>query len=333
MIAKPDSLSAQVSHCVINNRLSNSDNISNNREDSLSSFSKYNDHIKDELDHTEGDSYERKTNKITASGPSTSTPDLVLSNNGPTKTINSDLTAKKSLSFDAFSPLSISSKLGPSHQSETENTSTSGNATKSKGKFVFKKPSRLTMDENKTTPNKDIPSSTAERIRNASEALKPVPTATEAPQCKPVPSSSVEFQPPQFSKSSLLNIHRQSTDSPRENEQDSDTIDDYEVPIDLDDVTDIIPESSQLNVINISDSVASTSNLEVVNNRTMSVDEDGWPEYRPEDFEENIEDLGNQKPEVINLMETSIVKDKTAKYEGMGDFHAGTKNDGITGKF
>lgn len=258
-------------------------------------------------------------------GNATSTPDFVFNSKGPRNEL-----LKKSLTFDAFSPLNNSSKLETSCQSESENTSTSEQG-KGKGKFVFKKPSRLTIEENKSTPNKDIPSSTAERIRNASERLKPL-VATEAPKCVPVEQSSVEFQPPQLSKNSLLNINRLSTDSSKDNEEDSERMDDYEVPIDMDDVTDIMPEATQASIINISDSVASTSNAEALNSAIdIPVDEDGWPEYRPEDFEENLDDVGSQEPRVVNLMDESVVKEKP-KYEGMGDFHAGTQNDGITGK-
>ena len=129
-----------------------------------------------------------------------------------------------------------------------------------------------------------------------------------------------------------MNSYRASTDSGRDNEEDSEPMDDYEVPIDMDDVTDFMPEVNQASVINISDSVASTSNADVANSLPDTpVDEDGWPEYRPEDFEENIEEIGNQEPQVVNLMDDSVVKEKP-KYEGMGDFHVGTQNDGITGE-
>ncbi|KAH9638058.1 hypothetical protein HF086_014919 [Spodoptera exigua] len=267
------------------------------------------------------------TNKLsTFNGASisttTSTPDIALSNKGPRK----ELIPRSSLSFDAFSPLNNSSKLEISCQSETE--SINSDQVKGKGKFVFKKPSRLTLEENKPGPS-SIQSSTAERIRNASEKLKPVPTI-ESPKCAPVPLSSIDFQAPQFSKSSLINMDGPSTDSTKDDEN-SDPMDDYEVPIDMDDVTDIMPEASQ-SVINISDSVASTSNIDNLTQSDIPVDEDGWPVYRPEDFEENVKesDLDTQ---VLNLMDETVVKENTTKYEGMGDFHAGTQNDGITGEF
>lgn len=260
----------------------------------------------------------------------TSTPDLLLNKPGPTKTIYSDITSKKSLSFDAFSPLNDSSKLETSCQSDA----TTSEANKSKGKFVFKKPSRLTMEENKATPNKDIQSSTAERIKSASERLKPLQDSEPA-KCAPVANSSVDFQPPQFSKSSLINMHRPITEFTKENEEESDPIDEYEVPIDMDDDIDIdMPDNSKPSVINISDSITSSGNVEIVNNKEIPVDDDGWPEYRIEDFEDNLVEASTNEAEVFDLMENSMVNDgKTTKYEGMGDFHAGTQNDGITGKF
>lgn len=277
-----------------------------------------------------------------SSKPATSTPDIVNFSKlpGPSKTIYSELMAKKSLSFDAFSPRDDSSKnLETSVQSDTESLDVSdNNVNKSKGKFVFKRPSRLTTDDasNKTsTPIRDVPSSTLERLKIASESLKPL-VKEAPPKCVPLANSSVEFQPPQLSKSSLLNFNKPCTIvSPIVKEtiiQDySDDMDDYEVPIDMDDDTDIIPAESRGSVINISDSVASTSNVECGNNIDIPIDDDGWPEYRPEDFEDDMVLLTNKEPEVVNLMDQSVVKENKAKYEGMGDFHAGTKNDGITG--
>ncbi|XP_049871565.1 Bloom syndrome protein homolog [Pectinophora gossypiella] len=266
--------------------------------------------------------------------PETSTPDFSsLNKNGPSKTIYSDLLAKKSLSFDALSPLQDTSKdLGTSiQQSDNETLDTSDTANRSKGKFVFKKPSRLSEDINKATPVKDVPSSTLERFKQASERLKPL-VQTDTPKCSPIANSSVEFQPPQLSKSSLMNFNKPCTIvSPiikDTSEQEGDE-DDYAVPIDMDDEADILSQVLQESVINISDSIPSTS--AVVNNKEIPVDEDGWPEYRIEDFEEDMEAFCKE-PEVVNLMDHTIVTDKP-KYEGMGDFHAGTQNDGITGEF
>lgn len=323
ILARPKKSSSQPSQDS-DTRLSNGD-INLNGSSSPSLLSKYEDNNDlDDFDLTP--SIAKLTNKLgnlngTSISTTTSTPDVALSSKVP----RNGLLPRPSLSFDGFSPLNNSSKLETSCQSETESTSSE---VKGKGKFVFKKPSRLTLEENKPGPS-SIQSSTAERIRNASEKLKPVPTV-ESPKCAPVALSSIDFQAPQFSKSSLINMDRPSTDSNKE-EENSDPMDDYEVPIDMDDVTDIMPEASQ-SVINISDSVASASNVDNLTQSDIPVDEDGWPVYRPEDFEENVKesDLDSQ---VLNLMDETVVKEKTAKYEGMGDFHAGTQNDGITGEF
>lgn len=277
----------------------------------------------------------------TNSNPATSTPDIINFSKipGPSKTIYSDLMAKKSLSFDAFSPQDDSKNLETSIQSDTGSLDMSDNVNRSKGKFVFKRPSRLTTEDpnsKSSTPIRDVPSNTLERLKIASENLKPL-AKEEPPKCVPLANSSVDFQPPQLSKSSLLNLNKPCTVvSPIVKEtiiQDyGDEIDEYEVPIDMDDDTDIIPMESRGSVINISDSVASTGNGECSNNLDIPLDEDGWQEYRPEDFEDDMELLTSKEPEVVNLMDQSVVKESKAKYEGMGDFHAGTNNDGITGK-
>ncbi|CAG4955596.1 unnamed protein product [Parnassius apollo] len=273
--------------------------------------------------------------------PETSTPDVLTFNkNQPRKTIYSQVTTKKPLSFDVFSPINDSSKnLDSSVQSEAENFSLCDSVNKGKGKFVFKKPSRLHNGDStgNTTPVGDVPSSTLERLKIASEKLKPLENK-EQPKVLPVENSSVKFQPPHFSKSHLMGLDdSDSVDSliPQENltSDDIDDADEYAIPIDMDDETDILPESSKASVINISDSIPSSGNVQVINNKEIPVDEDGWPEYRIEDFEDEMV-AAEIDQEVINLMEQSIVKDNVPpKYEGMGDFHADTHNDGITGEF
>ncbi|KAG7300500.1 hypothetical protein JYU34_016131 [Plutella xylostella] len=274
-----------------------------------------------------------------ATNSDTSTPDFVNFNKGagPSKTIYSDLMAKKSLSFDTFSP-NASRIEDKSLQSDSE-LDVSGKQNKSKGKFVFKRPSRLTIEDpsDKSTPIRDAPSSTLERLRNATEKLKPMveqPTTSVAPMC----NSSVQFQPPQLSKSSLMNCNKPCTIVSPIVQQPEPDYDDEEdtININFDDEADILPESS---VINITDSLPlsdSLPNTQTVNGKVIPVDDDGWPEYRIEDFEEEMDalDTSNNEQKVINLMELSVVKEKKkSKYEGMGDFAVGTKNDGITGEF
>ncbi|XP_045500967.1 Bloom syndrome protein homolog [Colias croceus] len=262
----------------------------------------------------------------------TSTPEMNNFNkNQPTKTIYSDLMAKKSLSFDAFSPCNDSAQSINSSVNSVDNLNTPDNQNKTKGKFVFKRPSAAADNSSKNTPDKDVPSSTFERLKLASEKLLPF-KPEEAPKCSPIANSSVAFQPPQLSKSALMNYAKPCTvvspivkDSPNDTEYDE--TDDYEVPLDIDEVTDIMPEDSRTSVINISDSLPSSSNV-------GTVDDDSWPEYRPEDFEDIMEvpkDANDATKEEINLMDETLAD--VPKYEGMGDFQAGTQNDGITGEF
>lgn len=262
----------------------------------------------------------------------TSTPDLhAFKKDQPSKTIYSEIIPKKALSFDVFSPSNGSVKIiDTSINSDVEISNTSDNQIK-KGKFVFKRPSQA-ADNSKIAPATDLPSNTFERLKNASEKLHPLLTK-ETPKSATVGNSSVAFQPPQLSKSALMNFVKPCTvispivkDSP--NETDYEDVDDYEVPIDIDDVTDIMPEDSRTSVININDSL-SVSNVQTVNDREVCIDADGWPEYNPEDFEDVMEEKHNDvSKDVINLMDQSVT---APKYEGMGEFHAGTKNDGITG--
>lgn len=290
-------------------------NESNDTNVSQSLIANYDDDL-DDFNLETSQAFGKKPTEDLHKNIQTSTPDFASYNKpGPSKTIYSDLVAKKSLSFDTFSPLNDSKN--DSNQDSDVN--------KSKGKFVFKKPSRNT-DEN-TTPVRDIQSNIAERIRNATVKLKPI-TLEDAPKCAPMPNSSVDFQPPQLSKTSLMNYNNSSTNMsvietiPDEKDYDGFT------PIDIDD-TDILPTS----LVNLVDSRSNNSSIEVINNKEILVNDDGWPEYRIEDFEEDIEALTCKNTEEINLMEQSAVEnDGKAKYEGMGDFAAGTHNDGITGK-
>lgn len=263
----------------------------------------------------------------------TSTPDNVnFTKSGPNKTIYSDLTAKKSLSFDVFSPINdLSKKVTDDNKSDMDSLNTSESSIK-KGKFVFKKPSRMTLDDSdSSTPVRDVPSNTVDRLKSASEKLKPI-LPKETVKFPPVTNSSVEFQPPHLSKSSFEDsIKPSSAVSPSVNMQEEEEIDDYEVPVDLDDDSDAIQISSQTSLINISDSLPSTSNVEIVNNKEIVVDDDGWPEYRLEDFEDDADLLDLKESEEMDLMDQSTIVDSAPKYQGMGDFHAGTKNDGITG--
>lgn len=235
-----------------------------------------------------------------------STPDFPSINKKNINKTSLDTFVRKSLSFDVFSPLNSSvQSLNSSNLSVDESDTGS-----KKGKFVFKRPSKASDDK---TPIRDTPSSTIERLKNATENLRPI-QAQEVVKVKPIENSSEPFQPSQFSKV-MLSKPCTAVSITNDDEEPE-----YEVPLNLDD--DFDPNDS---VVNLTDS----SNTEIVNDKQVMVDEDGWPEYRIEDFED---DMSAGQVEEINLMEMSVANEKP-KYEGMGDFRAGTQNDGITGEF
>ncbi|XP_050679421.1 recQ-like DNA helicase Blm [Leptidea sinapis] len=265
----------------------------------------------------------------------TSTPDVNFDKNQPTKTIYSDFMKKKSLQFE--SPNSITNSNNNSVTSDIENLNISESTNKGKGKFVFKRPSKAS-ELNQSTSNADVPSNTFERLKHASSKLQPIVNEEMPKQYQPITNSSVPFQAQQLSKSALINFNKSETlESPvvkqTPNDDEFDESDNYEVPIDFDDETDITQDNRN-SVINISDTTASTSNVVVVNDKPLTLDDDGWPEYRPEDFEDEMDisqTANNSSKDEINLIDQSVVNN--SKYEGMGDFHEGTQNDGITGEF
>lgn len=252
----------------------------------------------------------------------TSTPDLNINKNGPTKTKYS----KKPLTFDNPSLANNSTQLETSSHSDSDNLKTDTNNSKSK-KFVFKTPSRLNLAENTSTP-KDIPSSTAGRIKMVSERLKPI-EQSEPPKCEPIACSSVNFQPPQFSKSSLMNFNRPSAESDMERDVSEECKDmDEDMCSSKDDDVEIIETSNKSGSEDI-ESINNNSVVGIENNSEID-DDDDWPVYRPEDFEDEF--ISNT--EINALTEDAIGEEvKTPEYEGMGDFHEGTRNDAITGEF
>ncbi|XP_052742612.1 recQ-like DNA helicase Blm isoform X2 [Bicyclus anynana] len=251
----------------------------------------------------------------------TSTPD-VSSFNKPeqNKTIYTESATKNiSLSFhNTFSPCNSLKNIDSPLRSDTE-TDVS-DIKKSKGKFVFKRPSCITIDDS-TASDSTVPSSTLDRVKNASARLQPL--QSEVPRkVSPVPSSSVNFQAP--SMSDLSPKDDVQNNSPNE---DSEDLDNYEIPINMDDETDIFPATRE----GVDDCVPGTSAQRVHSTDTpVLVDDDGFPEYNPADFEDDISSLSKETEEV-NLADRTVVENN--KYDGMGDFHAGTQNDGVTGEF
>ncbi|XP_046959469.1 Bloom syndrome protein homolog isoform X2 [Vanessa cardui] len=222
--------------------------------------------------------------------------------------IKSKVIGKRSLSLNSNSSHNDSTLNIYSNQSEAETTGT-------KKKFVVKRPSSVALKELSEKSISSIPSNTLERVKNASERLQPVQAEGPA-KCSFVPASSVPFQPPELSKS--LSCFPSSDAESSINRNTS-----FET--DFDDET---------NVISLNDSTPNRSNNDE-SGRNILIDDDGWQVYDPNMFgeENNIdsnEHAANQSQD--NLMDQNE-NDHDAVYEGMGEFHPGTINDGITGEF
>ncbi|KAM3965429.1 recQ-like DNA helicase Blm [Aphomia sociella] len=252
------------------------------------------------------------------------TPGNINVSSGPAEVKRNSQMAKKS--FDVFSSLNSTKYLDTTNDSDADSDA-SKNIGQKKGKFVFKRPSISTVDEtvNKFTATPTF-SNTVERMKSVLDTLKPLKDE-EPPKIVPIGNSSVNFQPPQISKGLLLSTNT----STIEIQSEDDTIldEDYSELIDMKDIESIENES-KMNTETDFNEFADT-----VNDREIPIDDEGWPEYRPEDFEDDIKvELHTKESNVVNLMELTLAEDnKQPKYEGMGDFHEGTKNDGITGEF
>ncbi|XP_072938290.1 recQ-like DNA helicase Blm [Epargyreus clarus] len=237
-------------------------------------------------------SYIQKNNEVSSPNSTNASIRLSLNETQPDKNDSIQSTAKKSLTFD--SPASCSNE--------------SIEVKEPKGLFSYKRPSMSTLD----------------KLQNLSEKLKPVPK--ESPTTTSIPSSSIAFQPPGSSKDYLESLNK---GSPSINEKtiiDVDELDDYDLTDVLDDdIADVIPQSSSQST-EFSSTNASTSvndNIDI-NKKGIVIDDDGWPVYREEDFNDDMD---------VNIGDLSVQEQEQSKYEGMGDFHAGTQNDGITGEF
>ncbi|CAH2049050.1 unnamed protein product, partial [Iphiclides podalirius] len=297
--------------CVINRKSRvgqrtklNSENIEQNSHNSNNSTNRsVIDDQEDDLNDFDLETIKLENTQNSIDNTNTSTPDL----EGRCETRKSEcsfLAATDTQSLDAFSPID-------EVKIHSDVAADSSDVTRSKGKFVFKRPSRFSTSGH-STPVHDLPSSTLDRLKTASERLRPLQPVDQPPRvCAPVADSSVRFQPPYLSRSSLMES------------EDYDETEDC-VPVDMDD-TDAV-EISKASVISISDSVGD----DVIDDKAIPVDEDGWPEYRLEDFEGDV--AAAEEPPAVGSQRPAP-GEPPAKYEGMGDFHAGTQNDGITGEF
>nr|XP_037874489.1 Bloom syndrome protein homolog isoform X2 [Bombyx mori] len=188
---------------------------------------------------------------------------------------------------------------------------------KKKGKFVYKSPL------NHSSPDCIASSSTAERLKSIMETLKRVPPKVASNPTPQANNSSVEFQPPPLDRSAFLNTERPSTSATpasvtdvAENEYEHlfDASDGFEENIDLISENDVSVEEFQ-------------------NGKNISVDDDGWPEYRMGDFADDVEVVNAVEMVEMNLNHTMTSNVVNTKYEGIGQFEGDIQNDGTTGEF
>lgn len=239
-----------------------------------------------------------------------STPDTSFDEkltNAVSKTI-----CKRSSSLNSIQPSNDTTNFSElSNQSDDQ-------PNKPKIKFSLKRPSSVSSKiSDGQSAIVDMPSNTLERVKNAAGKLQPLLTE-ETSKCRPVPASSVPFQPQALSKESLINSNYVETESSSVDKRNT-----FEVDLD---------KEKDMSVIN--DSITFEDNDDGASqpSRRISVDEEGWQVYRPEDFENDID---FSEPSVSHTESNTIdqtVNDSCTIYEGMGDFHPGTKNDGNTGE-
>ncbi|CAH2269399.1 jg16425 [Pararge aegeria aegeria] len=262
--------------------------------------------------------------------PNTSTPDTMSLNKPQSKkTIYTESVAKKiSLLNNTLSPCNGALQKNTVTPANSDTELDVSDTKKGKGKFVFKRPSRSTIDDsNNSSDSIQVPSNTIERVKNASERLQPLRFETSA-KYSPLPSSSVHFQAPLISNCSPVQLNEDEIQKSSPNE-DSEDIDNYQVPINLDDDTDIFPGTYDESAVTVDDSIPGTSNV-CSKNAQLLIDDEGFPIYNPADFDDNVV-CSAKGTEEVNLGDQTVAE--SSKYEGMGNFHTGTQNDGITGEF
>lgn len=169
--------------------------------------------------------------------------------NGP-RTIHSKSPVERSFSLENLKPSSSGSviNLCSSVESIIDIQNESTIKKESKSSFVYKTRKSTSLDNSIEEPST---SSTFDRVRFESGKLQPI--QNEKPKCMPPPASSVPFQPPL-----VENFHCPSPENIVPSLKEESGLDNVDWEEDMQDFNDTIK---------------------------VSIDDVGWPIYRPEDYE------------------------------------------------
>lgn len=253
-------------------------------------------------------------------------------------------------------------------QNINENDSNEPAQIKPKGKFVFKRPSALTSLDTSTiniidSPARDIPSNTLNRMKLATMNLKPVPEPeARAPKDNNIYNSSAPFLPLRQDPVMTCAVKPCAMVSPIRNETFANTP--KPAPQNLYDISNYTfdsDEEEQANLLNEPDlesdltfgsfdrnsknNFTSNKNREPIRKPNESppmsqpiLDDEGWPEYRIEDFEDCQIVAKSPAPSVSAVRKVTNPAETTEKttnsmdsHTAMGNFHSSVKNDGRTG--
>lgn len=240
---------------------------------------------------------------------------------------------------------------------------------KPKGKFVFKRPSTLSSLDTSTiniidSPARDIPSTTLNRMKLATMNLKPVPEPqAPAPKDNSVYNSSASFLPARQDPVMMCSAKPCAMVSPIRNEaivnspkpapQNLYDTSNYTFDSDEEEQADLLNEPDLETDLtfgsfdrNSKNNYTSNKNKEPIRKPNESppmsqpiLDDEGWPEYRIEDFEDFQTIVESPTPSLVSanrkVTNSTITAGKSTNaldsHTAMGNFHSSVKNDGTTG--